>query len=83
MLNKQQRRNMLFFLIYHEHGKTQQKIADFFEVSQSTVALGLKEAKYLYTIKAYEQEIENLRAEITGRMGLPPSNMPLIDIDKI
>lgn len=81
MLTPQQKRNMLFLLIYSEYRKTQQEIADFFKVSQPTVAQGIKEAKYLFKINAYEQEIGKLRQELAERMGLPPSNMPTIDIN--
>lgn len=81
MLTPQQKRNMLFLLVYLEYRKTQQEIADFFGVSQSTVAQGIKEAKYLFKIDAYEKEIKKLRQELAENMGLPPSNMPTIDIN--
>lgn len=83
MLTSQQKRNMLFLIIYSEYRKTQQEIADFFNVSQSTVAQGIKEAKYLFQIKAYKQEIVELRQELAKTMGLPPSNMPTIDINTL
>lgn len=81
MLTPQQKRNMLFLLIYSEYRKTQQEIATFFNVSQPTVAYGIKEAKYLFQINSYKQEIKKLRQELEEKMGLPPSNIPTIDIN--
>lgn len=80
MLTSQQKRNMLFLLIYNDYNKTQQEIATFFNVSQSTVAQGIKEAKYIFQLQAYQQEIDALRQELKTTLGLPPKNMPIIDI---
>lgn len=80
MFSKLQQRSLLFYFVYTEYNKTQQEIADFFNVSQSTVAQGIKEAAYLITIREYEKEIAELKSQIQRSMiqgGMPP----IIDVD--
>lgn len=70
-MNPLQRRNIVFLLLYDEYGKTQQEIADFFNVSQGTVSFGIKEARYLRTISENVKMIQSLREELFRRMGPP------------
>lgn len=68
---KIQRRSLLFWILYNDYAKTQDEIANFLNVQQSTVSIGLKEANYLIALQESQKEIEKLRAELANQVGLP------------
>ncbi len=70
-LTKIQKRSLLFWILYNDYAKTQDEIANFLNVQQSTVSIGLKEANYLIALQESQKEIGKLRAELANQVGLP------------
>lgn len=75
-MNKKQKRNIFFYMLSEEYGRTQQEISTMFSVSQGTVSMGIKEARLLIIIPELQNEITLLRNELAERLGRPKSVLP-------
>ena len=78
-LTKNQKRSLLFWILYNEYNRTQSEIATFLKVQQSTVSMGLKEANYLISLNEAQKEINALRSQLreSPELGEPKTGIGL------
>lgn len=60
------RHKAMAYLMYTEFDTTQQKIADFFNVTQGTISTALKDARFIIEIMNKNNELNELRAEVSA-----------------
>ena len=60
----------IIFVLHTKYGRTQKKLADLFEISQSTVSNYIKEVRYEMRIKGLSYELERAYQFINEHMGL-------------
>ena len=76
------RHKLLVYVLYEEFDRSQQQIADLFEVSQPTVSLALKDARKMVKIRNLEEELEEVRTELRA-LEAGGEDLDAIDIDEI
>lgn len=72
----------LCYVLNEEFGRSQQKIAVFMDISQSSVSNAIREFKHRMRVEYLERELEDARTELerNGIKQLPPRE---IDFDAI
>ena len=69
---------LMSYLLVNEFDRTQQKVAELFDVSQSTISSSVKEAKLLSKIASMEKELSEAR-NILIQQGFKPSEPKFLD----
>ena len=73
---------LMSYLLTEEFGRTQQKVAELFDVSQSTISSAVKEAKLLAKIESMKKELTEARKTLIDK-GYKPSEPKLLDAEII
>lgn len=64
----------LCYVLNEEFGRSQKKIADFMDISQSSVSNAIREFKHRMRVESLERELDDARRqlELNGLKQLPP-----------
>jgi len=73
---------LMSYLLTEEFDRTQQKVAELFDVSQSTISSAVKEAKLLSQIKSMQNELNQARQALVDK-GYKPNEPKLLDAEII